>query len=55
MGTAVEFLGELIAFITSFLTANFVFGLNILQVFLIPILIGMVISLILGRTENKGA
>ena len=48
MGTATEFLGELIAFITSFLTTNFVFGLSILQIWLVPILIGMVISLILG-------
>lgn len=58
MGTAVEFLGELIAFITSFLTTNFVFGLSILQIWLVPILIGMVISLILGgarvyRTSSK--
>lgn len=58
MGTASEFLLELITFITSFLTTNFVFGLNILQIFLVPILIGMVISLILGQVKihrNKGA
>lgn len=52
MGTASEFLGELIAFMTSYLSANFVFGMSILQIFLVPILFGMVISLILGRATT---
>lgn len=58
MGTASEFLLELISFITSYLTTGFVFGMSILQIWLVPVLIGMVISLILGgarvyRTSSK--
>lgn len=51
MGSSVEFLGDLIAFITSFLTTNFVFGLSILQIWFVPVLIGLVLSLILGRAR----
>ena len=51
MGTATEFLLELISFITTYLTTGFVFGMSILQIWLVPILIGMVISLILGGTR----
>lgn len=51
MGTASEFLGELIAFITSYLSANFVFGMSILQIWFVPVLLGIALSMILGRAK----
>lgn len=51
MGAASEFLGELIAFITSYLRANFVFGMSILQIWFVPVLLGIALSMILGRAK----
>lgn len=51
MGTASEFLLELISFLTTYLSANFVFGMSILQIWFVPVLIGLVLSMILGRAK----
>lgn len=58
MGNAVEFLGELISFMTSFLTTKMFFGFSLIDIVTVFTVTSLVISMILGRAKiykNKGA
>lgn len=57
MGNAVEFLGELIAFLVSFLTAKMFFGFSLVDIITVFTITSIVLSMILGRAKvykNKG-
>lgn len=57
MGNAVEFLGELITFLVSFLTAKIFFGFSLVDIITVFTITSIVLSMILGRAKvykNKG-
>lgn len=57
MGNAVEFLGELISFLVSFLTAKIFFGFSLVDIITVFTITSIVLSTILGRAKvykNKG-
>lgn len=57
MGNAVEFLGELISFMVSFITAKVFFGLSLVDIITVFTITSIVLSMILGRAKvykNKG-
>lgn len=57
MGNAVEFLGELITFLVSFLTAKIFFGFSLIDIVTVFTITSIVLSMILGRAKvykNKG-
>lgn len=57
MGNSVEFLGELINFMVSFLTAKIFFGFSLVDIITVFTITSIVLSMILGRAKvykNKG-